>query len=152
MTDTNFRLARLDDLDGLLLLYRELRPADPDFDGPPAAQALARVLQSDATRLVVAEHGGKLAATCMLAIIPSLPRLGQPIGLLEHVVTAAVWRGRGIGLAMLRHALALAWQAGCCKVMLLSGAQREAAHRLYVAAGFDGDRERGFVIKAPIAG
>jgi len=149
MTETHFRLARPADLEDLLALYRELRPDDPAFSGEPAAQALARVLGDASIRLVVAESEGRLAATCMLAVIPSLPLLGRPIGLLEHVVTAAAWRGRGVGLAMLRHALALAWAAGCCKVMLLSGAQREPAHRLYLAAGFDGDRERGFVIKAP---
>ncbi|MDF3838387.1 GNAT family N-acetyltransferase [Cupriavidus basilensis] len=151
MTNTIFRLARHDDLDALLRLYRELRPGDPDFDGSPAALALAQVLGSEAVRLVVAECENQLVATCMLAVIPSLPLQGRPIGLLEHVVTAAAWRGRGIGLAMLRHVLALAWQAGCCKAMLLSGAQRDDAHRLYLAAGFDGDRERGFVVKAPAA-
>ena len=50
------------------------------------------------------------------------------------------------------HALELAWGHGCCKVMLSSGAQRDAAHRLYESVGFDGDRERGFVIKAPARG
>ena len=35
----------------------------------------------------------------------------------------------------------------CCKVMLLSGARRAEAHKLYAALGFDGDVERGFVIK-----
>jgi hypothetical protein len=35
--------------------------------------------------------------------------------------------------------------------MLLSGAQRGQAHRLYARLGFDGESERGYVIKRPIA-
>jgi len=31
--------------------------------------------------------------------------------------------------------------------MLLSGAQRKEAHKLYESVGFDGDVERGFVAK-----
>jgi hypothetical protein len=37
----------------------------------------------------------------------------------------------------------------CCKVVLLSGAQRVEAHRVYEAIGFSGEVERGFVIKPP---
>ena len=55
--------------------------------------------------------------------------------------------GRGIGRALIAHALEFAWQQGCYKVMLLSGAQRAEAHRVYLALGFDGDVERGFVVK-----
>lgn len=39
----------------------------------------------------------------------------------------------------------------CHKVVLLSGAQRIDAHRLYEKVGFNGCAERGFVIKAPIS-
>ena len=69
--------------------------------------------------------------------------------MIEHVVTLRAFRGRGLGAAVLWHALAFAWAQQCCKVMLLSGAQRPDAHRLYEAVGFRGDVERGFVAKPP---
>ena len=85
----------------------------------------------------------------MLAMVPGLVHQGQPFGIIEHVVTAQAYRGQGIALAMLEYALQLAWRKGCYKVMLLSGQQRTGAHQLYLSAGFDGDRERGFVIRRP---
>jgi GNAT superfamily N-acetyltransferase len=63
------------------------------------------------------------------------------------MITLAAHRGHGYGRRVLEYALALAWSAGCCKVVLLSGAQRTDAHRLYESVGFVGKVENGFVIK-----
>ncbi len=52
---------------------------------------------------------------------------------------------------VLEYALNAAWSKGCYKVLLLSGAQRTQAHRLYESVGFLGDVERGFVAKPPNA-
>jgi GNAT superfamily N-acetyltransferase len=83
----------------------------------------------------------------MLATVPSLANGARPFGLIEHVVTLSAHRKRGYARLVLEHAIQLAWSKGCCKVMLLSGALRADAHRLYQSVGFDGDVERGFVIK-----
>ena len=47
----------------------------------------------------------------------------------------------------MKYALDLAWANNCCKVVLLSGAQRVEAHRLYESLGFKGGIERGSVVK-----
>ena len=65
----------------------------------------------------------------------------------EHVVTLPEFRGQGLARQVMAQALDFAWSRDCCKVMLLSGARRAEAHKLYAALGFDGDVERGFVIK-----
>ncbi|MDO9338124.1 MAG: GNAT family N-acetyltransferase [Caulobacter sp.] len=87
----------------------------------------------------------------MLALITNIASEGRPIGFIEHVVTAAAFRRKGMGEACLRFAVDVAWTLGCCKVVLLSGAQRPEAHGVYKRVGFDGDVERGFVIKGPAA-
>ena len=46
-------------------------------------------------------------------------------------------RGSGVGSAVLEHLLAIARQAGCYKVQLLSGKHRQRAHRFYRAIGFE---------------
>jgi GNAT superfamily N-acetyltransferase len=143
------RVAQDADLRDVLALYHELRPHDPEIPLDVARKAFAGILERDDVQIVVCDAGGARVATCMLAIIPNLAAGARPFGIIEHVVTLAAHRGRGYGRRVLDHALALAWERRCYKVTLLSGAQRPQAHRLYQSAGFDGDAERGFVIKAP---
>jgi GNAT superfamily N-acetyltransferase len=145
------RLAKPGDLSGVLALYRELRPADPEFREADADTAFGRILEDKSLSLVVCELESRVVATCMLAVIQNLAQGARPFGVVEHVVTLAPFRRKGLGLLVLRHAMQVAWTAGCYKVMLLSGASRTEAHRLYQAVGFNGDVERGFVAKAPDA-
>ena len=148
----SIRLAEPEDLSGLLALYRELRPQDPRLAADEAAALLRRVLSHEGVHLIVCEAERTLVSTCMLAVIPNLGSGGRPFGVLEHVVTLGAFRRRGFGRATLKFALDLAWAKGCCKVMLLSGAQRVEAHALYESVGFRGDVERGFVAKPADAG
>ncbi|MBY4707344.1 GNAT family N-acetyltransferase [Ralstonia insidiosa] len=149
MPETEFGTANLSDLYDLQKLYAALRPQDPSYREGEADSALSNVLAQEHIKLIVARLDGQVVATCMLALIANFANVGRPIGCIEHVITAEHCRGRGIGRSMLAYALDLAWQHNCCKVILLSGVQRDEAHRLYASVGFDGDRERGFVIKAP---
>ncbi|WP_374355631.1 GNAT family N-acetyltransferase [Chitinimonas sp.] len=135
------------DLDGILALYRELRPHDPVLAPEAAAQLFADLLGHPSMHLLVCEIDGLLVATCCLAVLPNLASGGRSYGLIEHVVTLASHRGQGHARRVMAHALTLACSLGCYKVMLLSGAQRSEAHRLYASLGFDGDAERGFVAK-----
>lgn len=137
------RLARATDFEGLRELYRELRPTDPAI----SPSALERVLADPGLSLVVCESARRLAATCMLAVVQNLAQGGRPFGVIEHVVTLPEFRRQGLARAALAHALELAWAKGCYKVVLLSGAERAQAHRLYESVGFRGDLERGFVAK-----
>jgi len=133
------------DVAGLLALYRELRPHDPQL--VEAEATLAALLAQSHVRLIVAEVGGQLAATCQLGVIPTLATGGRPFGIIEHVITAARFRRQGLSQKVLEQALAIAWQQNCYKVMLLSGEGRESAHRLYEKLGFKAGIEKGFVIK-----
>jgi len=141
------RRAEAGDLDGLLTLYRELRPNDPALSPDRAAELFTTILARDDVSIMVCEVDGQLAATCMLALLPNLASEGKPIGVIEHVITLASFRGHGLAKALLTQTLSRAWRLNCCKVMLLSGAQRTEAHRLYESVGFVGDAERGFVAK-----
>jgi GNAT superfamily N-acetyltransferase len=141
------RFAEARDLAGLLALYKELRPHDPELTTEQAATRWRELLSQSHIRVVVAESEGGLVSTCMIALVTNLASGGRPFGVIEHVVTLPQFRGRGLARATLQHALDFAWSQNCCKVMLLSGMQREEAHALYESLGFRGDIERGFVIK-----
>jgi GNAT superfamily N-acetyltransferase len=144
---SELRLARREDLAGVLALYRELRPDDPQLSTLEAKVALQAILEDATLNLIVCEHDQVLVATCMLAIIRNLASGARPFAVLEHVVTLAAFRRQGFARMLLRYALELAWSQHCCKVVLLSGAERAEAHALYESVGFRGDIERGFVAK-----
>jgi GNAT superfamily N-acetyltransferase len=146
----NVRFAEYADLSGVLHLYKELRPHDPELAAHDADARWGELLDQPHVRVVVAEVQGCLASTCMIASITNLASAGRPFAVIEHVVTLPQFRGHGLARATLQHALDFAWSKNCCKVMLLSGMQRPDAHRLYESVGFRGDIERGFVIK-PVA-
>jgi GNAT superfamily N-acetyltransferase len=141
------RLAEPGDLVGILALYRELRPNDPELSRAEGNSAITRILSDGNIHLVVCEHAGGLASTCMLAMIQNLASGARPFGVIEHVVTLSEFRRQSLARLVLQFALDLAWSKNCYKVVLLSGAQRSEAHQLYESVGFRGDVERGFVAK-----
>jgi GNAT superfamily N-acetyltransferase len=147
MDSSIVRFAEVRDLKGLLSLYKALRPHDPELTAHQADAQWRELLAQSHIRVVVADVEGSLASTCMIALMTNLASGGRPFAIIEHVVTLPPFRGRGLARATLQHALDFAWSQNCCKVMLLSGMQRPAAHALYESLGFRGDIERGFVIK-----
>lgn len=140
------RAATVADLPALLALYQQLRPHDPPL---PTDFASESVLNHPATEILVCCSDTEIAASCQLAVIPTLTNAGRPFAVLEHVITAEAFRRRGLAQRLLQYAIDLAQQRQCYKVLLLSGAQRPAAHQLYQQLGFNGDVERGFVLKLP---
>lgn len=138
------RLATQDDYPQLMELLQQLHTNDPLPDRL-GEQAFAEILASDYFHLIVAAEGAKLVGTCYLNIIPNLSRGGRPYALIENVITDAEHRGKGVGKAMMQHALELARQAGCYKLMLMTGRQEQVVHDFYRKLGFSGDRKQAYV-------
>jgi GNAT superfamily N-acetyltransferase len=141
------RLCVQSDLDGLLKLYRELRPNDPIIPESKLQYAWEDLLNNPYVKIIVAEVDGELASACQLSICPTLTNGARPFGIVEHVITASKYRRRGLSQKVIEKALSLAWGLDCYKVMLLSGEGRVEAHKLYEKIGFKSGVERGFVIK-----
>ncbi len=146
--ETHFRPVRADELASLLDLYQHLNADEPPL---PAAEVLHQVwntfLSDPKISCLVGETDGRLVASCTLVIIPNLTRAARPYGLIENVVTRSDYRQKGIGSALLRHALRLAWEQDCYKVMLLTGRKQEETLRFYEKAGFKRGVKTGFVAK-----
>ncbi|KYF61103.1 hypothetical protein BE11_16490 [Sorangium cellulosum] len=148
VADGILRAARSEDLGGILELYRDLHPEDESFPPEPEISALwARMLEQPGLRVLVLERDAVLVASCSLVVVPNLTRGGRPYALIENVVTRRAHRRRGFGARVVRHALAEAWEAGCYKVMLLTGSRRPEVHRFYEACGFRADDKTGFVAR-----
>jgi GNAT superfamily N-acetyltransferase len=136
-------------LERLLELYAQLHPSDPT---PGAADVLHAWQQLQQTR-GVACYGAfldtLLVATCTLVIVPNLTRGCRCYGVMENVVTDEQYRARGFGGALLRHALAAAWEQGCYKVMLMTGRKDQSVTRFYQGVGFDSNEKNAFVARPP---
>src|SRR5215208_7960 len=103
--DTTVRRAESNDLAGILVLYRELRPRDPELAPDAAREAFRGLTARNDVHILVCEEGQTLVATCMLAIIPNLASGARPFGVIEHVVTLSARRNRGYGRRILEYAL-----------------------------------------------
>lgn len=149
---TVVRAVRRDDLTALLELYVHLNPDNAAVPDDVLLQPVwERILSDPNIYCFAAETGGALTGSCLLAVMPNLTRGARPFGVVENVVTHTDYRRQGIGTRLMRRALQTAWDAGCYKVMLLSGAWREDAHRFYEELGFTRDGKVGFVAVAPTA-
>ena len=117
----------------LVEAFARLTPQLSRSASPPGEQELERIVQSDATRLLVAKMDGAIVGSLTLALFPI------PTGLrvwIEDVVVDEAVRGQGIGAALNQEALKVARDQGARTVDLTSRPSREAANRLYQRLGF----------------
>jgi GNAT superfamily N-acetyltransferase len=142
----HIRKAQSDELPALLALYEHLHAADePLPDDAKVRQVWDDIDRDPKLHCLVAERDGVFVASCILAIIPNLTRGARPYGLIENVVTHPCYRRQGVGTALVRHALAVAWERNCYKVMLLTGRKDEKVFQFYEKAGFQRDVKTGFI-------
>lgn len=134
------------DLPHILRLYGDMH--DEDILSEQAARPLwQRILADPDQRVLLACAGEHPVASCILLIVPNLSRGGRPWALIENVVTAHDQRRKGYGSALLARARALAEEANCYKIMLLTGRRDAATLNFYRTAGYDENGKTGFAIK-----
>ena len=146
------REIRESELSDLLRLYEHLNKSDAPLPGADVVNSVWAAIQGNPDLKyfgVFADNA--LVSSCALSIIPNLTRGCRPYGVIENVVTAPAFRRKGLGRAVLRHAMEYAWSRGCYKVMLLTGSKKEEMYRFYESAGFDRHAKQAFVARPPIA-
>jgi GNAT superfamily N-acetyltransferase len=124
------------------------READA-MDFASIMQLYRQLLRTPGLHLFVLEKDGIPIASTYLNLIPNLTRGAAPYGVVENVIVDAAHRGTGVGKAVMAGTLQAAWDAGCYKVMLLTGSKRESTHAYYRACGFVGGEKTGFVARPP---
>ena len=120
----------------LLEALQQLIPQLGAHKLPPTREELAALIQSESSTLLMARYPDEEGP---ITGILSLTIYRVPTGvrsIVEDVVVDENMRRRGIGAELLRHAIALAREAGANGVALTSNARREAANRLYRALDF----------------
>jgi GNAT superfamily N-acetyltransferase len=141
------REAQLGDFAAIKRLYAQLNPDDPIVTDGRDESAFQTIINSHHLHLFVGELDGRLVATCYLNFIPNMTRNVSPYCIIENVVTEQELRNKGLGKAIVRHALDFAWQLGCYKVMLQTGSKRESTHKFYKSCGFSADDKFAFVAR-----
>ncbi|CAN7459169.1 GNAT family N-acetyltransferase [Rhizobium sp. LjRoot98] len=146
--DFRIRPATPDDLPALLSLYRHLNPDDPEMASDIATGRFAEIIAQPGMTLLIGVSDENLTSSVTLVVIPNLTRGGAPYALIENVVTHAEYRKRGHARTLITDAFQRAWDAGCYKVMLLTGSKEPATLRFYEGCGFV-QNKTGFQIRRP---
>lgn len=144
-----FREAEAADYARVMQLYQQLHPADAVVPDERAQTVYDEILRTPGMHLFLLEEDGVAIASTYLNLIPNLTRGAAPYGVVENVIVDAARRGTGIGKAVMAGTLQAAWDAGCYKVMLLTGSKRESTHAYYRACGFVPGEKAGFVAHPP---
>lgn len=99
----------------------------------PSDEFVRRIIQSDASHLLVAREEGVVLGVLTLVVFPI------PTGIrawIEDVIVDAAARGKGVGKKLNQFALETAESLGARTVELTSRPSREGANRLYKRLGF----------------
>jgi GNAT superfamily N-acetyltransferase len=132
------REAAESDLPGILRAYAEAGiDAGEAFNLDEAKAQFAKFRAYPDYRVFVVELDGEIAGTYSLLIMDNLAKRGARAGVVEEVAVLPAYQGRGLGKAMMQHALDRCREAGCYKMALSSNLSREAAHRFYDSLGFE---------------
>lgn len=138
MATIEIRDAGDQDLAGVLRVLAESGiDGGSSFTVGEAREHLARIRQWPNFRLFAVLVDGEIAGTYSLAIMDKLGKRGTPAGVVEDVAVLPAVQGRGVGRAMMEHAIAECRKAGCYKLALSSNVKRGPAHRFYESLGFE---------------
>jgi GNAT superfamily N-acetyltransferase len=146
MPDLTFRAPRREDVRTMIELtlggaVMSLTDDPADWESAEYQNAFAAIEADPNNQIVLGEIDGEVVATMQVTFIPGIMRRGMTRALLENIHVRQSQRGKGIGSAMIRHAIDLAREHGCGLVQLTSNKQRTEAHRFYGRLGFEPTHE-----------
>jgi GNAT superfamily N-acetyltransferase len=135
----NIRSATANDIPRLHELYSMFdREPNQPVSAAESSRSLAEMQRFG--DVLVALNDGEVVGTCSIYICPTLLRGARPFAVIEHIVINPKHRRNGIGRQLIEAAVKHADSAGCYKIMLMTGMNREENHRFYEACGFVGGK------------
>lgn len=134
------RRAEEADLPAIVALYRlpdgNTRDREAALDPFAAPYVDALRASTDDNAAWVADEGGAVCGVFQLTFVRHVAFAGGLVAQIEAVVVAEAARGRGVGEAMMRFAIAHARSRGAFRVQLTSNKARTRAHAFYERLGF----------------
>lgn len=134
-TDEQLIIAPLDSIppEFIEAVYRMIPQLAPETP-LPSRQQLEAVIACSTNVLLAARVNGRTVGTLTLTMVITPTGV---MGWIADVVVDGEIRGKGIGEALVREAIAIALSRGAKYVDLSSRPSREAANRLYQRIGFE---------------
>ncbi|MEW6038830.1 MAG: GNAT family N-acetyltransferase [Pseudomonadota bacterium] len=135
--DVVIRPARAGDVEALVGLLGTLFSIEADFAFDPdrSASGLALLIGSGTDRVLVAEFEGRVIGMCSVQTLISTAEGGRA-GLVEDMVVAEDFRGKGIGQRLLGEIERWAAEAGLTRLQLLADRANEPALAFYDRLGW----------------
>lgn len=136
--DLTIRPALKADLPDVLRLYAQ--PALDDgrvISTGEAERIFQRMARYPDYTLYVAVSRNNIVGTFALLVMDNLGHLGTCSGIVEDVAVDPELQGRGVGRAMMVHAINLCRERGCYKMVVSSNLKRPKAHVFYESLGFE---------------
>lgn len=135
------RTATLADVPALVTLWQELREEAPrrrnGVESPESASGrIALVVESEQTRIVVAEYDGEIVGMAQLSRTPPSLLAESTSITLSAMHVAGGHRRRGVGKALLTAAVAYAEEHAVEEVVVAVFPQHREANRFYARLGF----------------
>jgi rubredoxin/GNAT superfamily N-acetyltransferase len=133
------RTAFASDIAGCSALLARLFSQEKEFAPDSKAQSagLSMIIENPQLgRIFVCEIDGVLQGMVLLLFTVST-FLGKKVALLEDMVVAPQWRGKGIGSLLIEHAVEFARNEGLGRITLLTDSDNETAQQFYRSKGFE---------------
>lgn len=139
MDAIRFDFAEPRDLPSLVELLGELFRIESDFapDSAKQERGLRLILgRPESGRVFVARAAGRVVGMASLLFTVSTAEGGMA-AILEDVIVAGTWRGKGLGRRLLGHVFHWAAENGCRRVTVLADRDNDGALRFYRELGFE---------------
>ena len=133
------------ELNALLDLYTHLHESGIPESSDHLQKTWKTIFNDENHHIIVCELDGRIVSSCVCVIIPNLTRNIHPYAFIENVVTHSEYRGKGYATACLNYARELALDAGCYKIMLLTGSKSESTLNFYKNAGYNCTDKTAFI-------
>ncbi len=125
---------RLEDVEDLIDLYKELVPFENKFE--KTISLYKEMEKDDNYFLVVAKENDKIVGSMLAVCCNSLASLGNPFLVIEDVVVKAEYRKLGIGKKLMNEVDKYASLKNCTYAIVVSSNYRKNAHKFYENIGF----------------
>eukprot|EP01137_Pigoraptor_chileana_P030200 Opistho-2@16459 len=141
------RQAIKEDLPQILNLYADVLDKGEVLSLEQAETLFSKMTTYPNYKVYVAETESTIIGTFALLIMDNLAHLGTPSAVVEDVVVADNYQGKGIGKTMMIFAMEKCKEAGCYKLVLSSNLKRTEAHAFYESLAFE---KHGFSFRADL--